>query len=72
MTLQNRSTSADVFVRIDQAAATTDAADAAADVLFCNQFRDYTLKTGDKVMIRPRGAVGDAAPGTSVNVTMRV
>lgn len=57
ITVQNRA-ACDLLVRIGAAAATTDAADAAAEALNPGEFRVYVLASGDKLLLRPLRDVG--------------
>jgi hypothetical protein len=72
ITLQNRSVSSNLLVRIDGAAVIGDADSAAADIMYPNEFRTYTVKAADVVMLRPSQATGAAAAGAAINVTLRV
>lgn len=67
--VQNRSTSLDLLVRIGASTATSDSADAPADLMMPNEVRAFPLVSGEKVHVRPRGEVGAAQ---SAPVVLRV
>lgn len=68
ITLQNRSTANDVLVRIGPSTATSDAVNAAAEVLYARQSLAVTLANGDKVHVR---SANEDASATPARVTVR-
>lgn len=63
--IQNRAPGNDLLVRVGSATATSDSADAAAEVLYPRESRSITLATGDKVHIRTPN-------GVAIKATLRV
>ncbi len=50
--LQNRHTNSNVLVRVGASAAVGDSPDAAAMLLFPNEYRPLSIVSGDKVFVR--------------------
>lgn len=67
--VQNRSHSRDLLVRIGASTATSDSADAPADLMLPNESRAFPLVTGEKVHVRPQGAADN---DVDIPVVLRV
>jgi hypothetical protein len=63
--VQGRSAGADLLVRVGSATATSDSADAAAEVLYAREGRTLALASGDKVHVR-------SPNGLATKLTLRV